>query len=132
MTEPTDTVPNPPAEPGCDPRSLPEEQAIPAARTAVKINPVNHPGSLVVEPQRIALLTTKYWGATVGELTVSFLDGPSPATQRAILHHMNAWRKTAGSLRLTPPCGMAASPAGGRVLSYLGTDSCTSRRSARR
>ena len=46
-----------------------------AADHAVEINPVNHTRPMVaLPPQRIALLTSRYWGAAQRRLGVAFLD----------------------------------------------------------
>ncbi len=56
----------------CTPRMLPRSKWVAAARNAVDVNPVNHPPierlglvqrGLVITHERIAVLTTKYWGA---------------------------------------------------------------------
>jgi hypothetical protein len=55
----------------CTPRRLPVELLVRAARTAVEINPLNHPPlyrltrvlpEFKPTPERIAVVTTKYWG----------------------------------------------------------------------
>jgi len=88
----------------CTPKSLPPEKLIEAARTAVEINPLNHAPverltRLVPDfqptPERIAVVTTKYWGIKGVRLTVAFLDNPPTALRKRILLHMNAWAKTA-------------------------------------
>src|SRR4051794_17841768 len=65
----------------CTPKSLPKRLLLKAAKDAVKINPVNSPmigplatvaRGMVLDPQRIALLTSKYWGPAPRRLTVSF------------------------------------------------------------
>jgi hypothetical protein len=108
---------------GCTIHSLPDEELIPAARTAVAENPVNAPSGLV-EPQRIALLTTKYWGAGGTALTVQFLDGPDTETQRLVLQHMNRWGQHSGfrfrATRSTGHVRIARENDG--YWSYLGTD----------
>jgi astacin (peptidase family M12A) len=88
----------------CTPKSLPKEKALEAARTAIKINPQNHvpvthlaglmPG-LKITPQRIAVVTKKYWGLKGVQLTVGFMDNPAADLRRRILQHMNAWAQTA-------------------------------------
>src|SRR5512143_4154879 len=88
----------------CLPKVLPRSQWVSAARIASSINPVNHPPverlvrvmpGFQPAPDRIAVLTTKYWHSGGVKLTVGFLDNP-PANLRArILLHMNAWAKTA-------------------------------------
>ncbi|MEO8049032.1 MAG: M12 family metallopeptidase [Acidobacteriota bacterium] len=120
----------------CTPKSLPKEKAMEAARTAIKINPQNHvpiahlagimPG-LKITPQRIALVTKKYWGLKGVQLTVSFMDTPATDLRKRILQHMNAWAETAnvkftetkkdGQVRIARVGG-----ADGGYWSYLGTD----------
>jgi hypothetical protein len=120
--------------PGCVLKYLPKRLLVKAAKTAIKINPVNAPllgpfaavgeGFQVTEPLRIAVLTSKYWGPTPRRLTVSFLE-TTPANLKArIISHMNAWTRTAcisfvgtngtGNIRI--------SRGSGGFYSYLGTD----------
>lgn len=120
----------------CTPKSLPKEQAIEAARTAIKINPLNHVPlahlaglmrGLPLTPQRIALVTKKYWGMKGVKLTVAFLDNPAADLRKRILQHMNAWAETAnvkftetkrdGQVRIARVDGQD-----GGYWSYLGTD----------
>jgi hypothetical protein len=118
----------------CIPKSLPDRLQVKAAAVAAKINPVNSPlltafGRMVaefqvLEPQRIAVLTSKYWGAKPRRLTVSFME-TTPADLRArIISHMNAWTKTGGvSFVETSGIGQVRiSRGGGGYYSYLGTD----------
>jgi hypothetical protein len=88
----------------CTPKRLPPEKLIEAAKTATRLNPVNHPplerlvGSLrdfAPTPERIALLTSKYWGRAGVRLTVAFLDNPPSDLRARILMHMNAWANSA-------------------------------------
>lgn len=88
----------------CTPKSLPQNLLIKAAKEAVRINPVNHPpiGRMAglmrgfrATPQRIAVLTTAYWGAKGVKLTVGFLDNPPADLRKRILLHMNAWNRDA-------------------------------------
>lgn len=120
----------------CTPRRLPAKLLVKAAETAISVNPLNRaplerlralaPG---FEPtrERIAVVTTKYWGSKGVRLSVSFMDNP-PANLRArILQHLNAWGKganvkfvaTAGSgqVRIAREGG-----ADGGYWSYVGTD----------
>src|SRR5215475_3931610 len=120
----------------CSPRSLPLETLVAAARTAVEINPHNHPRvhHLVrlmpdrqVTPERIAILTKKYWGIQGVKLTVSFLDNPPSDLRKRILLHMNAWSAAAnvkfvettthGQVRIARVGGQD-----GGYWSYVGTD----------
>lgn len=119
-------------EPGCTLRSLPPRLAAAAARTATRINPGNSPylsmmhavAADVMEPLRLAVMTTKYWGPQPRELPVSFMDGAEPALRAKIISHMNAWSRTAGiTFRETGGVGavrIAREPSG--YWSYLGTD----------
>src|SRR3954462_11635761 len=84
----------------CTPKRLPSDLVVSAARTAVEINPANHPplhrlasvmpGSEPT-PERIAVVTTKYWRTNGVRLTVGFLDNPPADLRARILAHMNAW-----------------------------------------
>lgn len=119
---------------GCRIAELPESQWVAASITAAEINPANalplHRAADadildILGPQRIALLTQKYFGAGGVDLAVSFLDG-GPADLRArILSHMNAWGEWAnvrfrevsrdGQVRIVRTPGQG-------YWSYLGTD----------
>lgn len=115
----------------CIIKSLPVENMVAAAEQAVQINPANAPPvvtiitSLILEPQHLALLTSKYWGASGVSLTVSFLDNPSVSLRRKILQHANSWGEFSnvkfvetaadGQVRI------ARTPRSG-YWSYLGTD----------
>lgn len=91
----------------CTPKSLPKEMLVEAARKAVEINPLNHapverltrlvPG-FEPTPERIAVVTTKYWGIKGVRLTVGFMDNPPSDLRKRILQHMNAWGKTANAI----------------------------------
>jgi hypothetical protein len=114
---------------------LPFDQLVDAARTAAEINPVNRPPlerlariDPEIEPtrERLAVLTTKYWGAEGIHLTVGFPFDDPPADFRArILSHMNAWAKTANvrfvETATDPQVRIARTPGDG-YWSYLGTD----------
>jgi hypothetical protein len=114
---------------GCSVRQLPAHKAVEAARTATRINPSNAPlvpPSLAPLPaQRIALLTSKYWGAKGVDLSVQFLDSPDAETRRKILLHANRWGER-GNVRFRETQGqgqvrVARTPGQG-YYSYLGTD----------
>jgi hypothetical protein len=109
----------------CRPVNLPESELVPAAQTAVKINPANAPnpeqilhwialladlinrfregtgdsGSApkapVLKPEHLAVMTSKYWGPKGVRLTVQFLDKPTASLKKRLLLHMSAWGKTA-------------------------------------
>lgn len=116
---------------GCRIMPLPERLWVKAAEVAVRINPVNAPlqeltvgGRLVAEPQRLTLVTSKYWGPQPKQLSVSFMES-TPADLRArIVDHMNAWTQTAGiSFAETAGTGdVRISRGPGGYYSYLGTD----------
>jgi Astacin (Peptidase family M12A) len=118
----------------CLPRRLPRKLWVAAARTATEINPVNHPNlnRLVgimpgFEPtkERIAVVTTKYWGSGGVRLTVGFLDNPPANLRKRILSHMNAWSATANVNFVetkTNPEVRIARTAGDGYWSYVGTD----------
>src|SRR5262249_43431971 len=123
----------------CSPKQLPLEKVVDAAKTATSINPLNHPPlhrlgrvmrDFISTPERIAVLTTKYWGLQGVSLTVGFLYSPPADLRKRILLHMNAWAKTANvKFALTANAANAqvriarveGGPTGG-YWSYLGTD----------
>lgn len=118
---------------GCTLKVLPKRLVVKAAEVARKINPVNAPQpgplaamgvTLPLDPLRIALLTSKYWGPATRRLTVSFME-PTPADLRArIVSHLNAWAANAGvSFVETGGTGEVRISRGvGGFWSYLGTD----------
>jgi Astacin (Peptidase family M12A) len=120
----------------CLPKALPRDKWIAAANTATKINPLNHPpierlvrvmAGFEPQPERIAVLTTKYWHTGGVILTVGFLDNPPKNLRAHILLHMNAWNKTSNvkftETKTDPQVRIAreGGPDGG-YWSYLGTD----------
>jgi len=118
----------------CVPKRLPPELLEKAADTATAINPVNRPPihrlmrlmpGFAPTRARLAVLTTKYWGAKGVKLTVGFLDNPSAELKARILLHMNAWGKYANvtfvPTRTDPQVRIARTPGDGHW-SYLGTD----------
>ena len=116
----------------CMPKRLPQSKQVAAAKTAAEQNPMNLPPQrgmdrLGIAPtrQRIAVITTKYWGAAGIKLTVGFMDGPSTTLRKKILEHMNAWSKTA-NIKFTftntdPQVRITRLPGDGHW-SYVGTD----------
>lgn len=120
----------------CTPKVLPKRLLVSAAKKAIEINPMNAPhigpmaavgGDFMMKPLHIAVLTSKYWGTSQRQLTVSFMES-TPADLRArIVSHMNAWHEN------SPPCGISfvetqgtgqvrISRGPGGYYSYLGTD----------
>jgi hypothetical protein len=117
----------------CTPKSLPKRLLVKAAETARQINPVNAPvigrvadvaADMVLDPQRIAVLTAKYWGPTPRRLTVSFMESTPGNLRARILSHMNAWAKvTCIQFVETRGVGQVRISRGeGGYWSYLGTD----------
>ncbi|HXU38990.1 MAG TPA: M12 family metallopeptidase [Blastocatellia bacterium] len=118
----------------CLPKRLPKKLWITAARTASEINPVNHPNlnrlvglipNFKPTKERIAVVTTKYWGNGGVHLTVGFLDNPPANLRKRILSHMNAWGATANvkfvETKTDPQVRIARTPGDG-YWSYVGTD----------
>jgi hypothetical protein len=116
----------------CSPKSLPQRVLIKAAATATNINPANAvvvagaqaAMGIVLDPLRIAVLTSKYWGPQARRFTVSFMETTPADLRRRIVGHMNAWNKTSGmSFVETGSNGdVRISRGGGGYWSYLGTD----------
>lgn len=118
MNEPIDT-------PGCSVRQLPARLLVPSAEVAAEANPTNVPAhwrAEVAEPQRIALLTTKYWGPSARTLSVSFMESTSATLRRLILAHMNAWDCGVTFAATNGVGEVRISRAGSGYWSYLGTD----------
>src|SRR5712672_3081054 len=120
----------------CTPKMLPSDKWMDAARIARTINPINHAPverlalvekDFVIQPQHIAVVTTKYWGAGGVNLTVGFLDNPPANLRKRILEHMNAWAKTANvkfvASNSDPKVRIARVKDG--YWSYVGTDILT-------
>ncbi len=118
----------------CTPKGLPSNLIVPAAKKAVEINPVNHPRldrlSMVMPgfaptPERIAVVTTKYWHGGGVKLKVGFLDNPPSDLKKRILLHMNAWAKSCNvqfvESKSDPQVRIARTPGGGHW-SFVGTD----------
>lgn len=115
----------------CVPKKLPSRLRVKAAETAAKVNPVNSPmigafaeasEALIMEPQRIAILTTKYWGPYPRRLPVSFMERTPANLRERIIRHMNEW-PTGITFVETQETGVIRISRGGRgYWSYLGTD----------
>jgi hypothetical protein len=118
----------------CTPKALPTRLLVKAAETATRINPINAPVSgafaamtadfQVMEPARIAVLTSKYWGPTPRRLTVSFMENAPANLRTRIISHMNAWTQT-GCVSFVETSGtgdVRISRGPGGYYSYLGTD----------
>jgi hypothetical protein len=114
---------------GCRIKQLPERLRDKGAQVAARMNPTNAPlrellPEGVIAPQHLILLTTKYWGSTPREFTVSFMES-TPADLRArILSHMNAWSLWANKtfVETSGTGDVRISRGSGGYYSYLGTD----------
>lgn len=112
----------------CTPKDLPPHLLRAAAAQAVEVNPANAPvlGAAAgdLSPDRLAVLTTKYWGVRGVDLSVSFLDSPAADLRDRILAHMNSWGEFAAvRFRWSTSSGQVRiSRARGGYWSYLGTD----------
>jgi hypothetical protein len=119
----------------CTLKTLPKRLLVKAAQTAVKVNPVNTvlivgplamlgEGFQISEPLRAAMITSKYWGPSPRQLTVSFMESTPANLQARIISHMNAWGRTACiSFAHTNGDGNVRISRGpGGYYSYLGTD----------
>lgn len=119
---------------GCTIKQVPDEMLVAAAADAILENPANAPiasfaalmgaGEAVLDPQRLAVMTQKYWGSKGVKLTVSFLDNPNAATRAKVLKYANEWGKHANvSFTETASGGdVRIARASDGYWSYLGTD----------
>jgi hypothetical protein len=117
----------------CVPKSLPRRLLAKAASLAITENPANAlaiphglgaEGFTPLDPQRIAVLTSKYWGPATRQLTVSFMETTPTDLRNHIIQHMNAWNRTVGiTFAFTAGVGdVRISRGSGGYYSYLGTD----------
>ena len=130
----------------CTLRTLPAAATMEAAQRAIDMNPANRVlseavGLLtdllgqkrpeatperegVLAPGRLAVMTSKYWGAAGIHLTVAFMEQTSAALRNKILAHMNAWQKTCNVefVYSTTDPQVRISRGGGGYYSYLGVD----------
>lgn len=132
QTRPSAPPPDEDDPPLCTPVRLPTHLQVRAAQTATRLNPANAPRSasfppdvvvqrVLSEPQRIAVLTSKYWGPSLRRLTVSFLGTVAPELRTRILSHLNAWQ--CGITFIESGVGQVRISLGpGGYWSYLGTD----------
>lgn len=122
---------------GCAVKQLTDDLLLEAAATAVDQNPANQPDptflstvlsakaySDVIEPQAIAVLTSKYWGSKGVKLGVSFMENTVPELRDKIISHMNAWSEQANvQFAYSQSNGEVRISRGqGGYWSYLGTD----------
>ena len=119
--------------PICTIKTLPREQWVAAAETAIAVHPGNRPPGHVLgmaprhvtTPEYLALLTNCYWGKDGVRLTVGFMDGPEQALRDRLLGHMNAWSACANVAFVetgTDPQVRVSCESGDGYWSYLGTD----------
>jgi len=120
----------------CDLKTLPLDQAIIAASTAVRINPANIPkqhvhlfaeNNMVPGTIELALLVSKYWGIGGVRLTVGFMETTTQSFRNRILSHMNAWGAYCNvqfTLSNVAPqqVRISTDPNNGVYWSYCGTD----------
>ncbi len=118
----------------CTIKKLPAYLLIPAAKQAICINPANAvaaemlahllPG--VMQPQHLALLTSKWWGTGGVKLGVYFMDTQDASLKARILSHMNAWAQSANVSFSEASAALSqvrlARVPGQGYYSYLGTD----------
>lgn len=125
---------------GCTIKSLPPAMIIPAAAMARDINPANSPliqsfaapegetgyERAIMEPMKIALLHSKYWGPKGVHLTVGFMEDTKQPLVDKILESMNYWNRTANILfsytKDLSNAQVRISRGRGGYWSYLGTD----------
>ena len=122
----------------CSIKTLSPELLIPAAQTAVEENPANRPPveqmlplmlpMLALDgvdvPQRIAVMTSKYWSNKGVDLTVGFMEPTAVDLRERILSHMNVWGTKANvRFRWTQSSPQVRITRNGDgYWSYLGTD----------
>jgi hypothetical protein len=118
---------------GCTLKALPQRLLEKAAKTAGKINPANVPmlgplpamaSRVVMDPQALTVLTTKYWGPTPRRLTVSFMENTPANLRTQIISHLNAWTRT-GCIEFVETQGTGEVRISRNLegyWSYLGTD----------
>ncbi|MBZ4422469.1 M12 family metallopeptidase [Myxococcus sp. RHSTA-1-4] len=123
----------PASQGGCTLKALPSRLVVRAAEYARKVNPANAPQlaplgaaglRIPQDPMRIAVLTSKYWGAATRQLTVSFMESTPTDLRARIVNHLNAWA-TSGGVSFVQTSGIGdvrISRGQGGYWSYLGTD----------
>jgi Astacin (Peptidase family M12A) len=118
------------ADAGCRIMALPQRLQQKAAEVAARLNPANAPlrelavGDGVLNPQRLTLYTTKYWGPKPRTLTVSFMETTAADLRARIVSHLNSWAEH-GGISFTQTAGtgdVRISRGSGGFWSYLGTD----------
>jgi hypothetical protein len=109
-------------------------QALKAAELAVEINPANRPlagqyvkgVSLPLTPARLAMVTSKWWGADGVTLPTAFMEDLSNELSRVIFEHLNLWNaRGTVNVKFVPSTTdpvIRISRGRGGYYSYLGTD----------
>ena len=121
----------------CVLRELPPNLWPAADAIAVQENPANAPplhrlsklaevlGLPEIHPERISVITSKYWGAKGVKLGVSFMDTPSQEIRSRILKYLNLWNAKGANILFQESAQgevrIARTPGEG-YYSYLGTD----------
>jgi hypothetical protein len=108
--------------PACTIKTLPTRLHGYAAEVAAQVHPGN---ASAIEPQRIGVITTKYWGPQPRVITVAFLEPTAASLRSKILAHMNAWADLGCSVSFAESSAdpvVRISRAGSGYWSYLGTD----------
>ena len=122
-----------PAPCTCTIKTLDANLLLPAAETAIGINPANAftgrfalaSHNVVLPPEHLAVVTSRYWGVDGVRLTVGFLDTPPADLRQRIISHMNAWSQYANvsfvESSSNPQVRISRTPGDG-YWSYVGTD----------
>lgn len=108
------------------------EDILTAANRAIEIYPGNAPqvplysfvGMGLMEPEHLAVLTSKYWGPNGVKLTTAFMEQTSVEDRNEILKHLNAWGQFCNVefVYSTQNPQVRISRGQGGYWSYLGTD----------
>lgn len=116
----------------CFLKQLPEKLLVAAASRAVTINPANAPavyvsfGSAPPNKERLAVLTSKYWGTKGVNLGV-YCDTRDSNVKKLTFDHLNLWNKKGANVLFREASSSSAEvrigydPSDGHW-SYLGTD----------
>lgn len=109
----------------CTEVSLPADAACTAAACAVDTWPVNAPMMLPgLTVNRIAVLTTKFWGKRASDLTIGFMEQTTAAMRDKVLAYANRWGEFSSVrfrwTKTDPVIRISFGPGG--YYSYLGTD----------
>jgi hypothetical protein len=117
----------------CMPKFLENGLLMDAARVAIEQNPANRPAveqsgvsGMVLPPEHLAVLTSKWWGNKGVRLTVGFLEQTPGDLQQRILMQMNRWNQYGNvSFVMASDPQVRITRAGDGYWSYLGTDILT-------